>query len=197
MRSLIYGAEDFTEVARDIDVVLESVGGDYADRSLRTLRRGGLLLTIVERTNAQLAARVKAAGRRFAGVIVEPDSSGLEKLAEWADSGRLRVHVEEVFPTGGSGAGSPPAGRRRQREAGADALRRSFRRTRRCTTRPCSRGAASALEAAAGRTCCRSHLDSFSRRGRGRGRDSRGTLLSACGTAEALIGVGASMIACS
>ena len=93
-----YGAEDFTEVARYIDVVLESVGGDYADRSLRTLRRGGLLVTIVERTNAQLAARVKAAGRRFAGVIVEPDSSGLEKLAEWADSGRLRVHVEEVFP---------------------------------------------------------------------------------------------------
>ena len=52
-----YGAEDFTEVARDIDVVLESVGGDYADRSLRTLRRGGLLVTIVERTNAQPTSR--------------------------------------------------------------------------------------------------------------------------------------------
>jgi NADPH:quinone reductase-like Zn-dependent oxidoreductase len=93
-----YEAEDFAAVARDIDAVLESVGGDYADRSLRTLRPGGLLVTIVERTNAQLAARVKAAGRRFAGVIVEPDSPGLEKLAEWVDSGRLRVHVDEVFP---------------------------------------------------------------------------------------------------
>ena len=93
-----YEAEDFAAVARDIDVVLESIGGDYADRSLRTLRPGGLLVTIVERTNTQLAARVKAAGRRFAGVIVEPDSPGLEKLTEWVDSGRLRVHVDEVFP---------------------------------------------------------------------------------------------------
>ena len=93
-----YEAEDFAAVARDVDAVLESVGGDYADRSLRTLRPGGLLVTIVERTNAQLAARVKAAGRRFAGIIVEPDSPGLEKLAEWVDSGRLRVHVDEAFP---------------------------------------------------------------------------------------------------
>ena len=93
-----YEVEDFAEVARDIDVVLESVGGDYADRSLRTLRPGGLLVTLVERTNAQLAARVKAAGRRFAGITVEPDSSGLEKLAEWVDNGRLRVHVDEAFP---------------------------------------------------------------------------------------------------
>ena len=93
-----YEAEDFSAVARDVDAVLESLGGDYADRSLRTLRPGGLLVTIVERTNAQLAARVKAAGRRFAGIIVEPDSPGLEKLAEWVDSGRLRVHVDETFP---------------------------------------------------------------------------------------------------
>jgi NADPH:quinone reductase-like Zn-dependent oxidoreductase len=93
-----YEVEDFAEVARDIDVVLESVGGDYADRSLRTLRPGGLLVTLVERTNAQLAARVKAAGRRFAGITVEPDSSGLEKLADWVDNGRLRVHVDEAFP---------------------------------------------------------------------------------------------------
>ena len=35
MRSLITGG-GFHRGARDIDVVLESVGGDYADRSLRT-----------------------------------------------------------------------------------------------------------------------------------------------------------------
>jgi NADPH:quinone reductase-like Zn-dependent oxidoreductase len=36
-----YKAQDFAAVARNMDVVLESVGGDYADRSLRTLRPGG------------------------------------------------------------------------------------------------------------------------------------------------------------
>jgi NADPH:quinone reductase-like Zn-dependent oxidoreductase len=93
-----YKAQDFAAVARNMDVVLESVGGDYADRSLRTLRPGGLLITIVERTNAELARRVEAAGRRFAGIVVEPDHVGLERLAEWVDSGRLRVHVSQTFP---------------------------------------------------------------------------------------------------
>jgi NADPH:quinone reductase-like Zn-dependent oxidoreductase len=93
-----YRAADFAEVARDIDVVLETVGGGYAERSLRTLRPGGLLVTIVERANAGLADAVRAGGRRFAGVTVEPDGAGLATLAEWVDAGRLRVHVEATFP---------------------------------------------------------------------------------------------------
>jgi len=72
---------DFTKATGDIDVVFELVGGDYGTRSIEVLRPGGLLLTAVERTNAALAARVEAAGRRFAGVTVEPDHVVLEKLA--------------------------------------------------------------------------------------------------------------------
>ncbi len=92
-----YRAQDFTEAVRDMDVVLESIGGGYAERSLRTLRRGGLLVTLVERTNAELAALTRTAGMRFAGVSVEPDGPGLETLAKWVDDGRLVVHVDEVF----------------------------------------------------------------------------------------------------
>lgn len=92
-----YRQQDFAEVARDMDVVLESIGGDYGERSLRTLRPGGLLITLVERTNSALARKVEDAGRRFAGVAVEPDRLGLERLSEWVDSGRLQIHVDEVF----------------------------------------------------------------------------------------------------
>jgi NADPH:quinone reductase-like Zn-dependent oxidoreductase len=35
---------------------------------------------------------------RFAGVMVEPDYVGLERLAEWVDSGWLRIHVDAAFP---------------------------------------------------------------------------------------------------
>jgi len=93
-----YRSVDFTEVVRDVDVVLELVGGDYGTRSIDVLRPGGLLVTAVERTNAELAARTAAAGRRFAGVTVEPDGAGLEHLAQLVDSGRLRVHVEHAVP---------------------------------------------------------------------------------------------------
>jgi len=93
-----YRAADFTKATGDIDVVLELVGGDYGLRSIEVLRRGGLLVTAVERTNAELAARTEAAGRRFAGITVDPDHVALEKLTELVDQGKLRVHVSHALP---------------------------------------------------------------------------------------------------
>jgi len=50
------------------------------------------------RNEAALAARVEAAGRRFAGVTVEPDTSVSEKLAEPGRARKLRVHVSHAVP---------------------------------------------------------------------------------------------------
>lgn len=93
-----YHKVDFTEQVRDMDVVLELVGGDYGTRSITVLRPGGLLVTAVERTNAALADRTTAAGRRFAGITVEPDGTELEHLARLVDDGQLRVHIEHALP---------------------------------------------------------------------------------------------------
>ncbi|WP_101787457.1 NADP-dependent oxidoreductase [Nonomuraea indica] len=91
-----YQAVDFTEAVRDVDVVLDS--NAQGDRSLAVLKPGGVLVSIMEHWNAELAGRVEAAGRRFAGVSVEPDYVALEAMAELVDAGRLRPHVEQTFP---------------------------------------------------------------------------------------------------
>lgn len=98
-----YRGVDFAEIVKDADVVLETVGGDYGPRSIETLRPGGLLVTIVDRLNRELAEKVSEAGRRFAGVTVEPDHGGLEALAALAEAGKLKVHVENAFPLGQAG----------------------------------------------------------------------------------------------
>ena len=41
-----YRTADFAETVRDVDVVLDPVGGDYQARSLRTLRRGMLIALV-------------------------------------------------------------------------------------------------------------------------------------------------------
>lgn len=93
-----YRTVDFTDTVRDVDVVLETVGGDYGERSLRSLRPGGLLITVVERASTVLKARTEAAGIRFAGISVEPDYVGLEALADLVESGRLRPNVADALP---------------------------------------------------------------------------------------------------
>ena len=93
-----YRRTDFSTAVSGVDVVLESVGGDYAERSLRTLRPGGHLITIVERTNETLARRTRQAGFRFSGMTVEPDHQGLEELSRLVEAGRLKIQVERTFP---------------------------------------------------------------------------------------------------
>ncbi len=91
-------AADFSARAGGLDVVLDTLGGEIARRSIGVLRPGGLLVTIVGRRDADLAARTEAAGRRFAGISVEPDYPALEALAGLAESGRLRVHLQATLP---------------------------------------------------------------------------------------------------
>jgi NADPH:quinone reductase-like Zn-dependent oxidoreductase len=93
-----YRTEDFATAVDEVDIVFDLIAGGYAERSIKVLRPGGLLVTAIERTNENLAAEVEAAGRRFTGISVEPDQVGLEALADLVDSGRLRPHVEHAIP---------------------------------------------------------------------------------------------------
>ncbi|GHF78635.1 NADPH:quinone reductase [Kitasatospora xanthocidica] len=93
-----YTAVDFTEAVRDIDVVLDTIGGDTVERSLDVLRPGGHLVTAVAEEDTELIARYEAAGMRFSGIGVDPDPVALRGLVELVEQGRLRVHVQETFP---------------------------------------------------------------------------------------------------
>ena len=93
-----YTAVDFTDAVRDIDVVLDTIGGDTAERSLEVLRTGGHLVTAVAEEDAKLIARYEAAGMRFSGIAVDPDPVALRGLVELVERGLLRVHVQETFP---------------------------------------------------------------------------------------------------
>ncbi|NUS12470.1 MAG: NADP-dependent oxidoreductase [Streptomyces sp.] len=93
-----YRTTDFAEAVSGADVVLDTVGGTYGRRSLAALRPGGLLVTVVDRTDTALRDAAESAGRRFAGVTVEPDHVGLEALAALADASLLTPHVDRALP---------------------------------------------------------------------------------------------------
>ncbi|WP_236795547.1 NADP-dependent oxidoreductase [Amycolatopsis sp. GM8] len=93
-----YTRVDFAEVVRDVDVVLDTLGGDSVERSLGVLRPGGHLVTAVAEEDSALAAKFEAAGLRFSGIAVDPDPVALRGLVELVEQGKLRVHVQETFP---------------------------------------------------------------------------------------------------
>ncbi|MGR8008587.1 NADP-dependent oxidoreductase [Streptomyces hypolithicus] len=91
-----YRVTDFTEAVRDLDIVFDSNAQGL--QSLSVLRPGGTLVSIMEHWSQELAAEVEAAGRHFAGVLVEPDYASLEAITELIDAGRIRPHVQQTFP---------------------------------------------------------------------------------------------------
>lgn len=93
-----YKTTDFTTVARDVDVVLDTLGGETAMQSVAVLRPGGHLITAVDEDRPELINACAAAGVHFSGIAVDPDPVGLQGLVDLVDRGALSVHVSETFP---------------------------------------------------------------------------------------------------
>ncbi|WP_030908992.1 NADP-dependent oxidoreductase [Streptomyces sp. NRRL F-5126] len=92
-----YRSEDFTAAAEPYDVVLDTLGGQTATRSVSALRPGGVLVSLLPGAEDTAAAAEKA-GVRAAVMLVEHDQSGMRAIAERAADGRLRAHVSGTFP---------------------------------------------------------------------------------------------------
>jgi NADPH:quinone reductase-like Zn-dependent oxidoreductase len=86
-----YRETDFTEAVQDADVVLDTIGGDNALRSLRVLRPGGVLVSILYEEAGRL-------GVRALRMLVDADRSGMEAIAELAGAGKLRATIAGTFP---------------------------------------------------------------------------------------------------
>jgi NADPH:quinone reductase-like Zn-dependent oxidoreductase len=81
--------------AGGFDVVIDTVGGAVLDGSYGLLREGGRLVTLGAPPNQELAGRYKVHAMHF---VVEPDAGELARLAEMADTRRLRTVISQTFP---------------------------------------------------------------------------------------------------
>jgi NADPH:quinone reductase-like Zn-dependent oxidoreductase len=98
-----YTSSDFTEKVRDLDLVLDPMGGDHADRSLKVLKDGGVLVSLLDvhdSTRAQAGSR----NIRVERMSVVPDRAGLVELGKLIDAKKLAVHVARTFPLTEAGA---------------------------------------------------------------------------------------------
>ncbi|MEV0131563.1 NADP-dependent oxidoreductase [Dactylosporangium sp. NPDC050688] len=93
-----YTAVRFEDVAADLDVVVDPIGGEYGPRSLTTLRPGGILVSLASPAEAYLADEARGQGRRAGFLLVQPDHAGLRSLADLVERGQLRVVVDTVLP---------------------------------------------------------------------------------------------------
>jgi NADPH:quinone reductase-like Zn-dependent oxidoreductase len=90
-----YEAERFEDCVRNVDVVLDTVGGEVQRRSFSTMRRGGALVAITSPPDAELAASVGVTATRLAHT---PTAARLERIARLVEARELRVVEDRTFP---------------------------------------------------------------------------------------------------
>lgn len=98
-----YTKDNFVEQVGNVDLVLDPIGGDHVDESLKVVRDGGVLVSLLD-VHEATRARAKARGVRVERMSVVPDREGLVELARLVDAGKLVPHVAKAFPLDEAGA---------------------------------------------------------------------------------------------
>lgn len=89
-----YQAQRFEELVHEADVVIDSVGGETQDRSWQVLKKGGILVTIMEPPPEGKAEEYGVRGIR---VFVERNTDELNEIAKLASEGLLTPNIYKVF----------------------------------------------------------------------------------------------------
>ena len=90
-----YTKTHFEDVATNVDVVFDTIGGDTQKRSWQVLKPGGILVSVVSPPPEAVAA---THGVRGAFVFIRPSGEQLTQIADLIDGGRMRPVIHTVLP---------------------------------------------------------------------------------------------------
>ena len=90
-----YTKQKFEDVAKDVDVVLDSVGKDTLARSYGVVRKGGFIATLVARLDQ---AELDKHGIRGASISVKPHGEELAKITKLIEAKKIKPVVSLTLP---------------------------------------------------------------------------------------------------
>lgn len=89
-----YTRQAFEEIATDMDVVLDTMGGEVYHRALRTLKKGGKMITVVAFPQDEAERYGVSAKRSF----TVPNALSLREIARLVEAGKVTPYVDAVLP---------------------------------------------------------------------------------------------------
>jgi len=90
-----YTKTKFEDVAKDVDVVLDSVGRDTLARSYALVKKGGIIATLVSRPDQ---AELDKHGIRGASIWGKPDAAELAEITKLIEERKIKPIVSQVMP---------------------------------------------------------------------------------------------------
>jgi NADPH:quinone reductase-like Zn-dependent oxidoreductase len=96
-----YTQGNWADKARNVDVVIDTVGGDTALTALGALRKGGTYVSVASRDitpDKCAAAGVNCAGGGPPGPAGPSEGDLLRQVAQLANEGKFKVNIDRTYP---------------------------------------------------------------------------------------------------
>jgi NADPH:quinone reductase-like Zn-dependent oxidoreductase len=95
-----YKTQKFEDILNDYDAVFDTIGGETYRRSFKVLKKGGIIVSMLEQPNSELMNQY---GVKAIFQFTQVNRDRLTKLAQWVDQNNIKVNVEKRFPLNEAG----------------------------------------------------------------------------------------------
>jgi NADPH:quinone reductase-like Zn-dependent oxidoreductase len=92
-----YTSTPFEQVVHDVDLVLDTIGGEILQRSMHVVKRGGMLVSLLGQPPQEKALELGIRAMRITAVSPFPSSSLLQTIAQLIGEGQVRAIVGKTF----------------------------------------------------------------------------------------------------
>jgi NADPH:quinone reductase-like Zn-dependent oxidoreductase len=94
-QAIDYTAERFEDIAKDIDLVYDLIGGETQQRSLALVKRGGRIVSTLTEPPQDRCAELGITGLRY---MAQPNGQQLGEIAKLIEGDEVRVEVAATYP---------------------------------------------------------------------------------------------------
>ncbi len=92
-----YKAVRFEDVCPEVDVILETIGGDNIDRSLKVLKTGGTVVSLPSGVSEDVKDKAAAQNKKGIFFFVKSNAADMENIAALLATGEIKSHVSKRF----------------------------------------------------------------------------------------------------
>ena len=92
-----YRSVRFEEVSPMVDVVLDAIGGENIDRSLKVLKEGGTIVSLPSGISESVGEKAAAQHKKGFFFFVHSNSSDMDRIAALLQKGSIRPYVSQKF----------------------------------------------------------------------------------------------------
>jgi alcohol dehydrogenase len=90
-----YKNEKFEEKLKDYDAVYDTVGGETFTRSFKALKKGGVIVSMLEKQNPELEKTYEVTS---ISQFTQVNKARLTEVAKLVEEGAIKVHIDKSFP---------------------------------------------------------------------------------------------------